>query len=67
MINNHYVSLERWSVGKVGISRQKMNTPKAYDAHSTTFLNYSSIIIKISRFAGNFILSENIKKKLRGT
>jgi hypothetical protein len=30
---------------------------------STTFLNYSSITIKISRFAGNFILSENIKKK----
>jgi hypothetical protein len=33
---------------------------------STTFLNYSSITIKISRFAGNFILFENIKKKTKG-
>jgi hypothetical protein len=32
MINNHYFSLERWSMCKVGIPRWKMNIPKAYDA-----------------------------------
>jgi hypothetical protein len=48
-------------MGKVGIPRWEMNTPKV-GIPSTTFLNYSSITIKISHFAGNFILSENIKK-----
>jgi hypothetical protein len=54
-------------MGKVGILRRKMNTPTAYDASQYHFFkNYSSITIKISRFAGNFIFFENIKKPKGG-
>jgi len=51
----------------VGILNPKTNTPKAYDASSTTFLTYDQITIKKSRFAGNVLLTQNIKKNLRGT